>query len=111
MSVASTPGIKPTIDLNQALKPDEEIPVIRLQSKTRTSGGGFTGRLVGLRRGLTGGGQPRRVSFLSCLNLLLQRFHLLIQLIESKRPVVDFSKRVLETELQIRDSSLRVPHG
>ena len=36
---------------------------------------------------------------------------LLIQLIESKRPVVDFRKRVLETELQIRDSSLRVPHG
>ena len=33
---------------------------------------------------------------------------LLIQLIESKRPVVDFSKRVLETQLQIRDSSLRV---
>jgi LacI family transcriptional regulator len=32
---------------------------------------------------------------------------LLIQLIESKRPVVDFSKRVLETQLQIRDSSMR----
>ena len=31
---------------------------------------------------------------------------LLIQLIESKRPVVDFSKRVLETQLQIRESSL-----
>jgi LacI family transcriptional regulator len=32
---------------------------------------------------------------------------LLIQLIESKRPVVDFRKRVLETQLQIRDSSTR----
>ena len=32
---------------------------------------------------------------------------LLIQLIESKRPVVDFSKRVLETQLHIRDSSMR----
>jgi LacI family transcriptional regulator len=35
---------------------------------------------------------------------------LLIQLIESKRPVVDFHRRVLETQLQIRDSSQRVPH-
>jgi len=35
---------------------------------------------------------------------------LLIQLIESKRPVVDFHRRVLETQLQIRDSSRRVPH-
>jgi LacI family transcriptional regulator len=34
---------------------------------------------------------------------------LLIQLIESKRPVADFSKRVLETQLHIRDSSLRTP--
>ncbi|HEV9038178.1 MAG TPA: LacI family DNA-binding transcriptional regulator [Puia sp.] len=32
---------------------------------------------------------------------------LLIQLIESKRPVVEFQKKVLETELKIRDSSLR----
>lgn len=32
---------------------------------------------------------------------------LLIQLIESKRPVTKFEKRVLETELKIRDSSLR----
>jgi LacI family transcriptional regulator len=32
---------------------------------------------------------------------------LLIQLIESKRPVVDFMKTVLETQLQIRDSSTR----
>ncbi len=32
---------------------------------------------------------------------------LLIQLIESKRPVTDFKKRVLDTELKIRDSSLR----
>jgi LacI family transcriptional regulator len=34
---------------------------------------------------------------------------LLIELIESKRPVVDFTRRVLETLLQIRDSSQRVP--
>lgn len=33
---------------------------------------------------------------------------LLIQLIEAKRPVTEFQKRVLDTELQIRDSSLRV---
>ena len=33
---------------------------------------------------------------------------LLIQLIESKRPVVDFRKTVLETQLQIRDSSKRI---
>ncbi|GGA99626.1 LacI family DNA-binding transcriptional regulator [Puia dinghuensis] len=32
---------------------------------------------------------------------------LLIQLIEAKRPVTEFQKRVLDTELQIRDSSLR----
>jgi len=32
---------------------------------------------------------------------------LLIQLIESKRPVTEFQKRVLETELKIRDSSKR----
>ena len=32
---------------------------------------------------------------------------LLVQLIESKRPVTQFHKRVLETELTIRDSSLR----
>lgn len=35
---------------------------------------------------------------------------LLIQLIEAKRPVTEFEKRVLDTELQIRDSSLRVPY-
>ena len=34
---------------------------------------------------------------------------LLIQLIESKRPVTQFQKKVLETELKIRDSSLRIP--
>jgi LacI family transcriptional regulator len=32
---------------------------------------------------------------------------MLIQLIESKRPVTEFQKRVLETELTIRDSSVR----
>src|SRR5258708_1098353 len=32
---------------------------------------------------------------------------MLIQLIESKRPVTQFQKRVLETELKIRDSSMR----
>jgi LacI family transcriptional regulator len=32
---------------------------------------------------------------------------MLIQLIESKRPVTEFQKRVLETELKIRDSSMR----
>ena len=32
---------------------------------------------------------------------------LLIQLIESKRPVTEFQKKVLDTELKIRDSSLR----
>lgn len=32
---------------------------------------------------------------------------LLIQLIEAKRPVTEFQKRVLDTELQIRDSSMR----
>jgi len=32
---------------------------------------------------------------------------MLIQLIESKRPVTQFQKRVLETELKIRDSSRR----
>jgi LacI family transcriptional regulator len=32
---------------------------------------------------------------------------MLIQLIESKRPVTEFQKRVLETELKIRNSSLR----
>ena len=32
---------------------------------------------------------------------------MLIQLIESKRPVIEFTKKVLETELKIRDSSLR----
>ena len=32
---------------------------------------------------------------------------MLIQLIESKRPVTQFHKRVLETELKIRDSSRR----
>ncbi len=36
-----------------------------------------------------------------------QIMDLLIQLIESKRPVTSFEKRVLETELKIRDSSLR----
>jgi hypothetical protein len=30
---------------------------------------------------------------------------MLIQLIESKRPVTVFEKRILETELKIRDSS------
>jgi len=34
---------------------------------------------------------------------------LLIQLIESRRPVTHFQKKVLETELKIRDSSLRTP--
>ncbi len=34
---------------------------------------------------------------------------LLIQLIESKRPVTEFKKRVLDTELKIRDSSLKTP--
>jgi LacI family transcriptional regulator len=34
---------------------------------------------------------------------------LLIQLIESKRPVTQFQKKILETELKIRDSSLRIP--
>jgi len=34
---------------------------------------------------------------------------LLIQLIESKRPVTQFQKKVLETELKIRDSSIRQP--
>src|SRR6201996_2386160 len=33
---------------------------------------------------------------------------LLIQLIESKRPVTEFKKRILETELKIRDSSLNM---
>ena len=32
---------------------------------------------------------------------------LLIQLIESKRPVTEFQKKILDTQLQIRDSSLR----
>lgn len=32
---------------------------------------------------------------------------LLIQLIESKRPVTEFQKRILDTELKIRDSSMR----
>jgi DNA-binding LacI/PurR family transcriptional regulator len=32
---------------------------------------------------------------------------LLIQLIESKRPIKEFSKEVLETELIVRDSSIR----
>ena len=36
---------------------------------------------------------------------------LLIQLIESKRPVVDFMKTVLDTQLQIRDSSQRISHS
>jgi LacI family transcriptional regulator len=36
-----------------------------------------------------------------------QATELLIQLIEAKRPVTDFKKRVLETELKIRDSSLK----
>jgi len=34
---------------------------------------------------------------------------LLIQLIESRRPVTEFQKKVLDTELKIRDSSKRVP--
>ncbi|WP_431210660.1 substrate-binding domain-containing protein [Puia sp. P3] len=34
---------------------------------------------------------------------------LLIQLIESKRPITQFQKKVLETELKIRDSSIRKP--
>src|SRR5258708_9505401 len=34
---------------------------------------------------------------------------LLIRLIESKRPVTEFQKKILETELKIRDSSLRLP--
>jgi LacI family transcriptional regulator len=34
---------------------------------------------------------------------------LLIQLIESRRPVTQFQKKILETELKIRDSSLRIP--
>ncbi len=34
---------------------------------------------------------------------------LLIQLIESKRPVTTFQKRILDTELKIRDSSLHLP--
>ena len=34
---------------------------------------------------------------------------LLIQLIESKRPVTTFQKRILDTELKIRDSSIRQP--
>jgi LacI family transcriptional regulator len=33
---------------------------------------------------------------------------LLIQLIESKRPVTEFQKRILDTELKIRDSSMRI---
>lgn len=33
---------------------------------------------------------------------------LLVQLIESKRPVTQFHKRILETQLTIRDSSLRI---
>jgi LacI family transcriptional regulator len=32
---------------------------------------------------------------------------MLIQLIESKRPITEFQKRILETELKIRDSSRR----
>lgn len=32
---------------------------------------------------------------------------LLIQMIESKRPVVDFETRILDTELIIRESSLK----
>jgi LacI family transcriptional regulator len=32
---------------------------------------------------------------------------MLIQLIESKRPVIEFQKKILDTELKIRDSSLR----
>jgi LacI family transcriptional regulator len=34
---------------------------------------------------------------------------MLIQLIESRRPVTRFEKKVLETELVIRDSSIRCP--
>jgi LacI family transcriptional regulator len=37
-----------------------------------------------------------------------QATDMLIQLIESKRPFTEFEKRVLETELMIRDSSLRM---
>jgi LacI family transcriptional regulator len=33
---------------------------------------------------------------------------LLIQLIESRRPVTQFQKKILETELKIRDSSMRI---
>jgi len=36
-----------------------------------------------------------------------QATELLIQLIEAKRPVTEFKKRILDTELKIRDSSLR----
>ena len=32
---------------------------------------------------------------------------LLIQMIESKRPVIDFETRILDTELIIRESSLK----
>ncbi len=34
---------------------------------------------------------------------------LLVQLIESRRPVTQFQKKILETELKIRDSSMRLP--
>ncbi|HZE85506.1 MAG TPA: LacI family DNA-binding transcriptional regulator [Puia sp.] len=36
-----------------------------------------------------------------------QATEMLIQLIESKRPVIQFEKRILETELKIRDSSMK----
>jgi LacI family transcriptional regulator len=32
---------------------------------------------------------------------------MLIQMIESKRPVVDFETKILETELVIRESSMK----
>jgi DNA-binding LacI/PurR family transcriptional regulator len=37
-----------------------------------------------------------------------QATEMLIQLIESKRPFLQFEKRILGTELSIRNSSLRV---